>query len=98
MGWGERWDRTGRADDPRADPTTVLGFADSLGDVRSDTGTLVSWDGWTTFARTNEQPFGVALEIVRERAESPLGGPFVVLMRKEEPEPGGEGQSTVDDV
>ncbi len=73
-------------------------LADSLGDVRSDTGTLVLWDGWTTFARTNEQPFGVALDIVRERAESPLGGPFVVLMREDEPEPELEDHSAADEV
>lgn len=56
-------------------------FADSLSDVRSETGTVVLWDGWSSFARADEQAFGVALEIIRERAEIQLDDPFVVLMR-----------------
>lgn len=59
-------------------------LADSLSDVRSDTGTVVLWDGWASFARADEQTFGVALGIVRERAESRLGGGFIVLMREDE--------------
>lgn len=62
-------------------------FADSLGDVRAESGTVVLWEGWTPFARADPQQFAVALEIVRERAETTLGGPFAVLMRAEEPDP-----------
>jgi Barstar (barnase inhibitor) len=58
-------------------------LADSLGDVRSEHGTLVLWDGWSTFARADGRQFAIALDILRERAESPQGGAFVVLMRAE---------------
>lgn len=57
-------------------------FADSLGDVRSHSGTVVLWEGWEPFAHANEQQFAVALEILRERAESTLGGSFTVLMHE----------------
>jgi RNAse (barnase) inhibitor barstar len=60
-------------------------FADSLSDVRSDPGTLVLWEGWSAFAGTDEQQFAVALDIMRERAESRVGGSFAVLMRADEP-------------
>jgi Barstar (barnase inhibitor) len=71
-------------------------FADSLSDVRSDTGTLVLWDGWPSFARADQQSFAAALGILRERTESPLGGNVVVLMREEEHEH--EEHSTPDEV
>jgi RNAse (barnase) inhibitor barstar len=58
-------------------------FADGLGDVRSEQGTLVLWDGSGALATTNEEQLGVALEILRERCESTLGGPFAVLVREE---------------
>lgn len=58
-------------------------FADSLGDVRSEHGTLVLWDGSDDLATTNEEQLAVALEILRERCESPLGRPFAVLVREE---------------
>lgn len=62
-------------------------FADSLSDVRAETGTLVLWEGWSAFAETDEEQFAVALDILRERAESRVGGSFVVLMRENELEP-----------
>ena len=54
---------------------------DSLGDVRAERGTLVLWDGWDAFARSDEEPFAVALELVRERAEERDGSPLAVLLR-----------------
>jgi RNAse (barnase) inhibitor barstar len=62
-------------------------FADSLSDVRSDPGTVVLWEGWRPFAETDEQQYAVALDILRERAESRVGGSFAVLLREDEPEP-----------
>ena len=58
-------------------------FADSLGDVRAERGTLVLWDGSGHFAAGNEEQFAVALEILRDRSESTLGGAFGVLVRGE---------------
>lgn len=58
-------------------------FADCLGDIRAERGTLVLWDGWTPFAEQEPHEFEVAREILRERAESGLGGPFVVLVRED---------------
>jgi hypothetical protein len=58
-------------------------FADSLGDVRAERGTLVLWDGSGHFAAGNEEQFAVALEILRDRSESTLGGAFGVLVREE---------------
>jgi hypothetical protein len=68
-------------------------FADSLADVRSARGTVVLWDGWRQFAQTDDQSFGVALDILRQRSESASGGVFVVLLRGEEHEsdPGSDG-------
>ena len=58
-------------------------FADSLGDVRAERGTLVLWDGSGDFAAANEEQLAVALEILRDRSESTLGGAFGVLVREE---------------
>jgi RNAse (barnase) inhibitor barstar len=63
-------------------------LADSLGDVRAEHGTLALWDGWSTFARADGRQFAIALDTLRERAESPRGGAFVVLVRAEGPEIG----------
>ena len=62
-------------------------LADSLGDVRSERGTIVLWDGSGPFATVSEQQFAVALDILRDRAESGLGGPFAVLVRTDRPVP-----------
>ena len=56
-------------------------FADSLGDVCSDEGTLVLWEGAAPFEQADERSFAVAHEVLRERAESELGGRFAVLLR-----------------
>ena len=61
-------------------------FVDSLGDVRSERGTLVVWDGWSRFAQTDEPQFATALDILSERAESAHGGRFVVLLRGGDPD------------
>lgn len=58
-------------------------FADSLGDVHAERGTLVLWDGSGDFAAANEEQLAVALEILRDRCESTLGGAFGVLVREE---------------
>jgi barstar (barnase inhibitor) len=58
-------------------------FADSLGDVRAERGTLVLWDGSGDFAAANEEQLAVALEILRDRSESTVGGAFGVLVRAE---------------
>lgn len=58
-------------------------LADGLGDVRSERGTLVLWEGSDALATANEEQFAVALEILRDRCESTLGGAFAVLVREE---------------
>ena len=55
-------------------------LVDSLGDVRSERGTLVVWDGWSRFAHADGRQFGTAVDILRERSESRQGGRFVVLL------------------
>jgi hypothetical protein len=57
-------------------------FRDSLGDVRAERGTLVLWDGWDELARSDEEAFAIALELVRERAEGSDGSPLAVLLRE----------------
>ena len=46
------------------------------------------WDGPRSFATASEQQFAVALDILRDRAESGLGGSFAVLVRPDGPVPG----------
>ena len=60
-------------------------LVDSLGDVRSERGTLVVWDGWSRFARADERQFATALDILGERAESQRVGRFVVLLHGGDP-------------
>ncbi|HEX6663057.1 MAG TPA: barstar family protein [Gaiellaceae bacterium] len=60
-------------------------LADSLGDVDGERGTVVVWDGWSSFAAADEKSFATALEIIRERAGSPGAEAFVVLMRGDRP-------------
>lgn len=57
-------------------------FADGLGDVRAERGTLVLWEGSGELAATSEEQLAVALEIFRDRSESTLGGAFAVLVRE----------------
>ena len=59
-------------------------LADSLADVRSATGVLVLWDGWQALADRDERSFAVAVDILRERAQSELDGTFVVLVRHDD--------------
>jgi RNAse (barnase) inhibitor barstar len=60
-------------------------FADSLGDIDDNPGTVVVWDGWREFASRDEASFDVALEVLRERAVSSDDGRLVVLMRGDGP-------------
>jgi RNAse (barnase) inhibitor barstar len=55
-------------------------LADSLADVRSATGVVVLWDGWQAFADRDQRSFAVAVDILRQRAQSELDGAFVVLV------------------
>lgn len=65
-------------------------LADCLHDVTAaDTrGTILLWDGWGPFARADGRAFSVALSVLGSRVNADRGGPFVVLLRGEGPEPG----------
>lgn len=63
-------------------------LADSLQDVVAgdSVGTVLLWDGWSPFARADEQAFSVALSVLGTRVNAERGGPFAVLLRGEGPE------------
>ena len=60
-------------------------LADALGDARSEHGTLVLWDNTRELTAANEEQLAVAVEILRDRCESTLGGDLAVLVRDEPP-------------
>jgi len=63
-------------------------LSDSLQDVVAgdSAGTVLLWDGWSPFARADEQAFSVALSVLGTRVNAERGGPFAVLLRGEGPE------------
>ncbi|QZY27982.1 barstar family protein [Nocardioides coralli] len=61
-------------------------LADCLSDVDGGDGTVLLWDGWGAFARSEPQAFSVALSVLGTRVNAERGGPFSVLMRGEGPE------------
>ncbi len=62
-------------------------FSDALADfdVRDSDGIVVLWDGWSPFARHDEQAFHVALSVLGGRANADRDAPFAVLLRGEGP-------------
>lgn len=62
-------------------------LADRLAEVEAGdrTGVVVLWDGWSPFARHEEQAFHVALSVFGARANADRGCPFAVLLRGDGP-------------
>lgn len=56
-------------------------LADCLADVTGGGGTVLLWDGWGPFARTDPQAFSVALSVLGTRVHAERGSPFAVLLR-----------------
>ena len=61
-------------------------LADCLTDVDEGDGTVVLWDGWGAFARTEPRAFSVALSVLGTRVNADRGGPVSVLLRGEGPD------------
>ena len=70
--------------------TNFDALADLLDDVPAPDagvgGTVLLWDAWSGFARTDERWFSVALTVLRERCTDPARSPFAVLLRGPGPE------------
>jgi hypothetical protein len=66
-------------------------LADGLQDVVAgdSSGTVLLWDGYSPFARADEQAFSVALSVLGTRVNAERGGPFAVLLRGEGPDVSG---------
>ena len=62
-------------------------LADCLRDLGAGAaaGVVLLWDGWSTLARHDERAFGIALDVLGERAGSERGVPFAVLLRGDGP-------------
>ena len=61
-------------------------LSDALADVDPDcTGVVLLWDGWSPFARHEEQAFHVALSVLGGRVNAERGCPFAVILRGEGP-------------
>jgi hypothetical protein len=62
-------------------------LSDCLSEVESGDaeGVVLLWDGWSPFARKDEQAFHVALSVLGGRANAERGCPFAVLLRGEGP-------------
>ena len=73
---------------PAASGQNFDALGDSLQDVVAgdSAGTVLLWDGWSPFARADEQAFSVALSVLGTRVNAERGGPFAVLLRGEGPE------------
>ena len=78
--------------DVAVDPAVDLGenfdaFSDLLAEVDPGdrNGTIWLWDGWSPFARHDEQAFHVALSVLGGRANAERGAAFAVLLRGEGP-------------
>jgi hypothetical protein len=73
------------AKDDREPSFDVL--SDSLDDVDAPgrEGVVLLWDGWSPWARHEEQAFRVALSVLGGRTNAERGCPFAVLLRGEGP-------------
>jgi hypothetical protein len=62
-------------------------LSDRLADVEcgDKTGVVLLWEGWSPFARADEQAFHVALSVLGGRANADRGCAFAVLLRGEGP-------------
>ena len=65
-------------------------LADCLSDVGQSLGegvdgTVLLWDGWGAFARSEPQSFSVALSVLGTRVNAERGTPFAVLLRGDGP-------------
>jgi len=62
-------------------------LSDSLNDVQAGDheGVVLLWDGWSPFARHDEQAFHVALSVLGGRTNADRGSKFAVLLRGEGP-------------
>jgi hypothetical protein len=62
-------------------------LSDALGDVdsRDSNGIVLLWDGWSPFARHEEQAFHVALSVLGGRVNADRGCKFAVILRGEGP-------------
>ncbi|WP_167288578.1 barstar family protein [Nocardioides seonyuensis] len=61
-------------------------LADCLRDIGAGrAGVVLLWDGWATLARHDERAFGIALDVLAERAGSDREVPFTVLLRGDGP-------------
>lgn len=62
-------------------------LSDCLGDVDAgeSNGVVLLWDGWSPFARHDEQAFRVALTVLGGRCNAERGGAFAAVLRGEGP-------------
>jgi hypothetical protein len=61
-------------------------LADALQDAGADGrgGTVLLWDGWSPFARADQEAFEAALSVLGGRVNAERGDRFAVLLRGEE--------------
>ena len=64
-----------------------------LRSVAREAPVVLLWDGWGTLARTDPRAFGIALAVLRSRAEA---GSFSVLLRGDGPEEQLAGVASLD--
>ncbi|RYU09666.1 barstar family protein [Nocardioides iriomotensis] len=62
-------------------------LSDRLADVSAGdrNGVILLWDGWSPFARHDEQAFGVALSVLGGRANADRGCKFAAILRGDGP-------------
>ncbi|MGZ4428261.1 MAG: barstar family protein [Nocardioidaceae bacterium] len=62
-------------------------LSDCLGDISAgdQQGVVLLWDGWSPFARHDEQAFRVALSVLGGRAHADRGCAFAAVLRGEGP-------------
>ena len=62
-------------------------LSDCLGDVeaRDANGVVLLWDGWSPFARHDDQAFKVALSVLGGRANADRGCKFAAILRGDGP-------------
>jgi Barstar (barnase inhibitor) len=61
-------------------------FADSLTEVRHETGVLVLWEGWAGLVELNPQTAGMALDVFAARVAETRWGAFAVVLAGPGPE------------
>jgi len=57
-------------------------LADSLTDVRHEHGTVLLWDRADVFAGADPRQYNAVLSVLLSRSRSPVGGPFLTLLRE----------------